>query len=120
MSNENEIITSNEAISDSATIAVATVTEAQALLTELFSELKSYEQSKLASELSFDVLIRRAIYGINKETPTPEESFSSEAILPYVEAEGCSLERLQFLSTSIEVAIDTIKSDPNIFSLLDD
>lgn len=114
-----DIIVSNEAVSDSATVSVSTVTEAQSLLTELFTELKASEQ-RISSELDFSVLIRRAIYNINKEMPPSPDVASLDSILPYVDSAGSSLERIQFFATSIEVAIDTIASDPTISSLLDD
>jgi hypothetical protein len=117
---ENEIIVTNEATSDTSSVSVSNVTEAQALLTELFTELKGFEQSRLASEMDFGVLIRRAIYAINKESPPSASEISATSILPYIDSQGSALERIQFLGTSIEVAIDTIAADPNISSLLDD
>jgi len=117
---ENDIIVTNEATSDTSSVSVSNVTEAQALLTELFTELKGLEQSRLATEINFGVLVRRAIYAINKETPPSASEASAASILPYVDSQGCALERVQFLGASIEVAIDTITADPNISSLLDD
>ena len=116
----NDIIVSNEAVSESASVSVSTITDGQALLTELFSELKMSEQVRVSSEIDFSVLIRRAIYAINKETPPSSEDSSSTSILPYVDSAGSALERIQFFATSIEVAIDAVVADPSISSLLDD
>jgi len=118
--NENEIVVSSEAISDTSTVQVSSITDAQLLLTEMFSELKSFEQAKAAQETSFDILIRRAIYAINKETPPDEQSAAFDSILPGIDNEGSMIERIQFISSSIEVALSVIQSDPNISSLLDE
>ena len=118
MANNNEVVTSSEAVVGDATISIEDVPTAKVILSQFLEEVRSDEQVRAASKISFEALIQRAIYSINKDT-TGNDS-SEDSILPYVENQsGCALERTQMIGAAIGAALDILEGDETWMSTLD-
>lgn len=110
-----------QALSDDAASSVPSVNDGQRLLSILLAEINSYEQIKEASNTSFRVAAERAIFAINRETPSPIDRRDTPSLLPtVVNQTGSALERVQNIADSILIALDSLEADPNIASLLNE